>query len=327
MGSRIGTLDERLILTLDVGGTKIAGGILSVGTHKPPRLECSVCTPTCAEEGGTAVLQRIVGFACELLGRENREVCGIGVGAAGIISKGGSVASATELMPGWSGMPLAPALRTTTGRPVAVMGDVHAHALGEAHWGAGKGHRSMLMVAVGTGIGGAMVIDGRVLHGEHNAGGHFGHVMHPAATETRCSCGRYGHVEPIASGLGIEARYRRISGTSLGGDRIAQLAREGDSVARETIEFAGRALGQALGMQANVLDPEIIVLSGSVCGAGRLWLDALREGYRDQALGILADVPIELGVLGGKAPLMGAAVPVLAQLDGTVASADDVLCA
>lgn len=174
-----GTDEEgKLILALDVGGTKIAGSVLRFSSGHMPELIRLVQEPTQAQEGGLAVLQRIVEFSCELLGRIDREVMGIGIGAAGVIALDGSIESATSLMPGWSGMPLGPALRAATGKTVSVVGDVHAHALGEAHWGAGRDVSSMLLVAVGTGIGGAMVLGGHVLHGAHNVGGHIGHVCH-----------------------------------------------------------------------------------------------------------------------------------------------------
>ena len=183
-----GTDEEgKLILALDVGGTKIAGSVLRFSSGHMPELIRLVQEPTQAQEGGLAVLQRIVEFSCELLGRIDREVMGIGIGAAGVIALDGSIESATSLMPGWSGMPLGPALRAATGKTVSVVGDVHAHALGEAHWGAGRDVSSMLLVAVGTGIGGAMVLGGHVLHGAHNVGGHIGHVCHPDARRIRCS--------------------------------------------------------------------------------------------------------------------------------------------
>lgn len=309
--------EDKLILALDVGGTKIAGSVLRFSSGHMPELIRLVQEPTQAQEGGLAVLQRIVEFSCELLGRIDREVMGIGIGAAGVIALDGSIESATSLMPGWSGMPLGPALRAATGKTVSVVGDVHAHALGEAHWGAGRDVSSMLLVAVGTGIGGAMVLGGHVLHGAHNVGGHIGHVCHPDARRIRCSCGRYGHVEPIASGLGIERCYHKLSGKDARGDRIAEMARNGDNDAQSAVLMAGRALGNTLGMQANMLDPEMIVLSGSVCGAGELWLDAVRQGYQDQVIDALSDIPIVPGTLGAQAPILGAAVP-LAQYLGLI---------
>ena len=254
-----GTDEEgKLILALDVGGTKIAGGVLRFSSGHMPELIHLVQEPTQAQEGGLAVLQRIVEFSCELLGRIDREVMGIGIGAAGVIALDGSIESAT----------------------------------------------SLLLVAVGSGIGGAMVLGGHVLHGAHNVGGHIGHVCHPDARRIRCSCGRYGHVEPIASGLGIERCYHKLSGKDARGDRIAEMARNGDNDAQSAVLMAGRALGNTLGMQANMLDPEMIVLSGSVCGAGELWLDAVRQGYQDQVIDVLSDIPIVPGTLGAQAPIL-----------------------
>lgn len=317
------TTDTRTVISLDIGGTKIAGAVLRVDTASPadaPRVLSRETMPTMAERGGAGVLRRVAGLAVGLMRRcggghgddgavvdgHGNAVAGIGVSAAGVIDANGCVASATGLMPGWAGIPLGAALHEATGLPVRVMGDVHAHALGESLWGAGRGLASMLLVAVGTGVGGAVVTDGAVLYGAHHVGGHIGHVLHPAALGLVCSCGREGHVEAVASGSGIEARYAAATGVRASGGEIARRAAEGEAAAIDVLGTAGRALGEVLGSQANVIDPEAVVLSGSVCAAGRCWLDAVRAGYRDQAMDVVADVPIVLGALGGDAPLFGA---------------------
>lgn len=320
------TTDMRMVVALDIGGTKIAGAVLcadSASSADVPQVVFETSVPTMAERGGADVLRRVAELAIDLMrrcidslhGDGGNTIVGIGVSAAGVIDENGCVASATGLMPGWTGIPLGAALHEATGVPVRVVGDVHAHALGESIWGTGRGLTSMLLVAVGTGVGGAVVMDDTVLYGAHHVGGHIGHVMHPAARGLVCSCGRMGHVEAVASGSGIETRYASATGAHASGGQIARRAAEGDAAALDVLVTAGRALGEVLGSQANVIDPEAIVLSGSVCAAGRCWLDAVRDGYRGQAMDIVADVPIVLGSLGGDAPLFGAASLVLGLTD------------
>ena len=227
-------------------------------------------------------------------------------------------------MPGWSGVQLGPRLREYLGLPVAVVGDVQAHALGEAHWGVGKGKFSVLCLGIGTGIGGAYVENGRVMQGFHGAAGHMGHIECSAAAGIPCACGRSGHLESVASGTSIgrmyDERFGRVdpSRPSVGRD-VNDLCRAGDAKATEVIHDAGFALGASLGSLANILDPEVIVLSGGVIHQGpdwrsQTWKDSVHEGYASQALDPLQDTPILIGSLEGDAPLIGAAEHLLASL-------------
>lgn len=177
------------------------------------------------------------------------EVLGVGIGAAGVVDpKTGAIAYANEIMPGWSGVQLGPRLREDLGLPVAVVGDVQAHALGEAHWGVGKGKFSVLCLGIGTGIGGAYVENGRVMQGFHGAAGHMGHIECSAAAGIPCACGRSGHLESVASGTSIgrmyDERFGRVdpSRPSVGRD-VNDLCRAGDAKATEVIHDAGFALG------------------------------------------------------------------------------------
>ena len=182
---------------------------------------------------------------------------------------------------------MGPRLREDLGLPVAVVGDVQAHALGEAHWGVGKGKFSVLCLGIGTGIGGAYVENGRVMQGFHGAAGHMGHIECSAAAGIPCACGRSGHLESVASGTSIgrmyDERFGRVdpSRPSVGRD-VNDLCRAGDAKATEVIHDAGFALGASLGSLANILDPEVIVLSGGVIHQGpdwrsQTWKDSVHE--------------------------------------------------
>ncbi|QWW18767.1 ROK family protein [Schaalia sp. 19OD2882] len=295
------------VLALDIGGTKIAAGHVPVSGE--PRVVGGTSVPTDAMRGGAAVLASIVDLVTGMLERAPGRVMAIGIGSAGVADPAtGWITSATGTMPGWGGTPLGPTLQEATGLPVHLLGDVWAHALGEHLLGAGRGHSSCLAVGIGTGIGGAMVEGGRVHTGAHNVAGHVGHLPHVLAEGRKCSCGRIGHVEPIASGTGIAREYLRLTAEEVDGRTVDERAEAGDSAAVRVVEAAGRALGETIGALANVLDPAIIVLSGSVTRSGRTWWQAVRGGYAAQAMNPVAATPIVVGELGGHAPLLGAAL-------------------
>lgn len=309
---------SRVIAAIDVGGTSIVGALVvyeSIGA--PPVVVHRAKKSTDARAGGDAVMASIVSFANDLVAASAEEglppVIGVSVGSAGVIDpRSGNVRYANDIMPGWTGQSLKDHLEEAAGLPVATMGDVHAHALGEARWGAARGASSCLCVGVGTGVGGAYVLDGHVVRGFRGAAGHLGHTLHPAAAEVTCACGSLSHVETVCSGTALSARYQGKGildplDPSLMGDVVASRANAGELEAIEVIEFAGRSLGEAIGSWCNLLDPELVVLSGSVTAAGSLWRRALDEGFKSQIMSPLAETPILFAALGADAPLIGAA--------------------
>lgn len=317
---------DRFVCAVDIGGTKIACAIMrfpATGEQPAPVYEAEV--PTAAQEGGEAVYARVEQAVRDALAACGHEVLGVGIGSAGVIDpETGSVVYANEIMPGWGGIALGPRLREALGMPVAVMGDVHAHALGEARWGVGRGYDSVLCLGIGTGIGGAFVSGGRVMRGTHGAAGHMGHIESAAAAGIPCACGRSGHLESVASGTSIgrmfEERYGRVdpSRPTVGRD-VNDLVAAGDERAIGVVREAGRALGASLGSLANILDPAIIVLSGGVIHEGtgwrsETWRESVAEGYASQALDPLQGTPIVIGRLEGDAPLIGAAENLLDSL-------------
>lgn len=305
-----------LVATMDIGGTKIAGALIAYPEgNKKPEIVKQVTVPTEPRRGGAAVLDTVVETArtlVELAGGKSALV-GLGVDAAGVVNpKDGSILYANEIMPGWTGQPLLARLGAELGIPVAALGDVHAHALGEARWGIARGYESCLMVGIGTGLGGAYVLNGHVIRGFHGAAGHVGHTLHPAAAGIPCVCGRDSHVETIASGTALSAIYQGKAfdaelDPSLMGDTISARAEAGEEHAQQVLHDAGLALGQAIGSWCNILDPACVVLSGTVTNAHQSWHDGVSAGIAQQIMTPLADTPILNGVLKGSAPLIGAA--------------------
>jgi glucokinase len=298
---------------VDLGGTKTAAGLVTAD-GKVVRHEA---IPTKSSESSRAILEATAVLVAHLREQASemglastyeREVVRVGVGSAGVINpETGAVVSATDAIRGWSGTELTAGLATRLGmerRSVRVLNDVHAHALGEAWVGAAAGAASALLVAFGTGAGGSFVVNGQPLMGHKFVAGHVGHMASPYAVEDgaplRCVCGRFGHVEAIASGPALAAAYIRS-----GGDRdataldVVHMANQGDSLALRAVTTSARAAGQAVGGLANILDPEIAVLAGGLAGAGPVWWEPMEEAMQSELLPVLAGklrpVPTQLG--------------------------------
>jgi glucokinase len=299
---------------VDIGGTKIACGLVRIAEGKAPQVSAVTKVPTNAMRGGASVLATVLEQVRAAIDRSSEPPLGVGISSAGVVDPAtGDITFANELMPGWGGTRLGSEVTAACGLPCRVLNDVHAHALGEARWGGGKGLPSVLVVAVGTGIGGAYVEDGAIMLGSHNEAGHIGHVACIAAAGVPCSCGATGHLEPVAAGPGIIAEYVRLGGdatlpdgTPMHGAEIDRRAAAGDEAAKAAEHRAGLALGEVLGSMCNMFDPAAIILSGSVVKCGPDWSEALGQGFLGQAMPPVHDTPLVDGTLGDDAPLIGA---------------------
>lgn len=310
-------MDEvKRVVAVDVGGTKVAAALVTLTDACEPAIEHFGKAPTEAKLGGAHVLEVIVGQVERVLGEAGADgVCGIGVSTGGVVDPlAGDITYANDMMPGWGGTHLGAELEARFGLKARVMNDVHAHALGEARWGAGRGAESVFVCAVGTGIGGAFVERGHLLLGAHGAATNIGHVTCADARGIPCQCGAVGHVETIAAGPGILERYLELGGAKVDekgapvdGAYISRAAEAGDEAAAAAETRSGRALGEVLGNMVNLFDPECVVLSGSVAKCGPVWHRALKSGWEGAVMPPQAHTPIRDGQLGDNAPLVGAA--------------------
>ena len=173
----------------------------------------------------------------------------------------------------------------------------------------GAGAAGVLMVAVGTGVGGAVVLDGRVHHGARFLAGEMGHMPSGPAGAEPCTCGRTGHLEAVAAGPQIARRYREATGAGVtGAQEVERLANAGDAVARRVYREAAVALGEAIAAVVTVLDPERVIVSGGLARSGEVWWGPLRETVRAEVLDLVAaDLEIVPAALGTTAPIVGAA--------------------
>lgn len=318
---------NRLVIGIDLGGTKIAtalvddaGAILSYDYRE-----------TLSEEGPEAVVKRMVDAARVVTaqaGMEPAQVLAVGVGSPGPLDIETGVVLAPPNLPGWDDVPLTQPIEEALGIKVFLENDANAAALGEHRFGAGRGTKHMIYVTVSTGIGGGLILDGKLYHGFDGMAGEVGHVtILPGGP--LCGCGNRGHLEAMAAGPAIarEARERVARGASTSitalteGDPeritaklVAEAARQGDTVAQEILAEAMGYLGIAMANYVNIFNPEIIVIGGGLSNIGDALLEPVRRVVREQAFPVPAQsVRVVLAELGDKVGVLGAAAVALAR--------------
>ncbi len=313
--------DSDLVVGVDLGGTKIAAALVDADGQIVSDL---VTRPTPAQEGPEAMLNTIASLVTTVVSNAQADspgcdisIQGVGIGAAGMIDIAtGTVISATESIKGWKGTKVAEGIASRLESaglgllPVFVDNDVNAYAAGEAWRGAGRGADIVLVAAVGTGVGGAIVINGTTVTGRRGVAGEIGHLPVRGAEGQRCTCGRDGHLEAIAAGPQIYRRY-----IELGGDPskaattkdLRLLAESGDEIACRVYRDSAEALGVALAGLAATIDPDVIIISGGVAGAGEIWWAPLEKSFRAELIEPLKDIDICQSNLGTNAPIIGAA--------------------
>lgn len=244
---------------------------------------------------------------------ENDEYIGIGIGVPGQVW-GDGTANAVNL--GWDHLPLIQELEHATGLRVVGDNDANMAAMGEYWQGGGKGYSSLVLVTLGTGVGGGIIIDGKCLQGAHRAGGELGHIpVNPAETRV-CGCGNSGCLEQYASATGCaRIALDMLAGSSepstlrsvskIDAKAVWDAVKAGDELAMRIADRFCDHLGQGLATVANTVDPEVIVLGGGVSRAGGPLLERVREKYTHYAFPACKTTPIVLASLGNDAGIYG----------------------
>ncbi|MFD4960117.1 ROK family protein [Microbacterium sp. NPDC058389] len=308
-----------VVFAVDIGGTKTTAAL----ADRDDVVLDTATVPTPAGEGPEAVVRAVVGLAAELAERAGGpgaiRVCGVGVATAGVVDvSAGGIVSSTDTFARWTGTPLAARLREALGdllppgAPIHVQNDVDAHALGEFRHGAAAGARSALVVAVGTGVGAGVVVDGVVLRGAHHVAGEIAHLPVPGAEHLRCPCGRAGHLEAIGSGVGLHRHYLALGGDPEVADARGVVARSrgGDPIARRALVESAAAVGRGIAGAVTLLDPERVVVTGGVAQIGEDWWTPMTAAFAAEVIDALQDVVIAPGELAADAPLRGAAASI-----------------
>jgi glucokinase len=308
---------------IDLGGTNIKAGLVNTKGEVIDEREIR----TEAEKGPDHVLDRIGRMAksfqsaCE----EGVHIAGLGVGVPGQVDTAEGIVQEAPNLPGWKQVKVRKELKSRVNIPASVDNDANLAALGEFAFGAGRGIHEMLMVTLGTGVGGGLILGGRVYHGAMGGAGEFGHMVIERNGPV-CNCGRRGCIEAFIGTRGLlqavkdrlekgrKSPLSAIPEQSRTPKDISEAAESGDALAREVLREAGDALGVALGSVANLLNIERVVVGGGVAKAGDLILNPAREAMKRTALAVSREtVSLVPALLGNRAGLTGASR--LAMLD------------
>ena len=288
----------KVYLGIDIGGTKIAAGLVTEHGEVLRQSRCQ--TPL---SGGTTILDAALAVAQEY---QSEPIVAVGIGTGGQVNAdSGVIVSATSLLPGWAGTDVKSAFEAAFGVPCVTGNDVNALAIGESRFGAGQNLATVVYLALGTGVGGALLLNGRLHHGAHWAGAEFGHLL-----LTLGDTGPRRTLEDFASGPGLVRTYFEISGfrDKTTGEAIAEEAqRDPASLSARAVTRTSEYLGFGLVSLANILDPDLIVIGGGLSALGDLLLDPARRILNQNALPGPAQCPVVLATLGLNASLVGAA--------------------
>jgi glucokinase len=286
-----------MILVADIGGTKIAATrVDSDGTVCADLRQIPTPTAQGAVVDATAAL---------LASLQQPDDVAVAISTAGVVdTTTGTVLAATSSIPGWGGTPLAALVVERLNLPTWVLGDGNAFGIGlSLEYRAAN----LVVLVAGTGIGGSVIVAGEPVLGAHHAGGHLGHVVVPEAAGMPCPCGRTGHLEAVASGHGILAWYHAHGGDPAVTTTRELIGRPADKVARAALTTGGTALGAAAGGLVNAVDPELVVIAGSVANAGDPWQSALRAAYENTLIPSVSATRLEISAAGAETALRGAA--------------------
>ena len=304
---------------IDVGGTSVKCGLFHTDGTLVEKWEI----PTRTENNGQNILPDVAETINAKLAEKNidkADVEGVGIGIPGPINSRGEAACAVNLY--WGFTPVAQMLGDLTGLKAQAGNDANVAALGEAWKGAAAGAQNIIMITLGTGVGGGIIINGKILAGSHGAGGEIGHALVVRGEEEKCNCGNHGCLEQYASATGIVRVAGRVLAASEDDSTLRELQnitakdvldafKAGDAVAVRIMEYVGDLLGGAIAGFTTVVDPEAIVIGGGVSKAGQPLIDCIEKYYQRYAFSSCKETPIVLATLGNDAGIYGAAKMVL----------------
>ena len=304
---------------IDVGGTSVKCGLFQTDGTLVDKWEI----PTRTENKGENILPDVAETIRNKMQEKDidkADVAGVGIGIPGPINTKGEAACAVNLY--WGFKPVAKELSELTGLPAKAGNDANVAALGEAWKGAAAGAQNIIMATLGTGVGGGIIVDGRIVAGHHGAGGEIGHANIDHSETEKCNCGNSGCLEQYTSATGIVRVARKVlescseestlrSVENLTAKDVLDAFKAGDELAGKIMAQVGEKLGGALAFIAAVVDPEAIVIGGGVSKAGQPLIDCIQKYYREYAFSLCKDTPMVIASLGNDAGIYGAAKMVL----------------
>lgn len=304
---------------IDVGGTTVKCGLFQTDGTLVDKWEI----PTRTEDKGENILPDVAETILSKISEkaiEKKDVAGVGIGIPGPINSDGVVCCAVNLH--WGYKEVAKELGELTGLPAKAGNDANVAALGESWKGAAAGARNVILVTLGTGVGGGIIVEGKIVAGHHGAGGEIGHANICHEETESCNCGNQGCLEQYASATGIVRLAKKALASSneesvlrnkegLEAKDVLDAFKAGDSLACRVMDEVGEKLGGALAIFATVVDPEAIVIGGGVSKAGQPLIDCIQKHYKKYAFSLCKDVPMAIASLGNDAGIYGAAKMVL----------------
>ena len=303
---------------VDVGGTTVKLGLFTVEGELLDKWEIKTYTENEGERILPDVAEAIKGKIAEKL-LKAEEICGIGVGVPAPVDKNGAIERAANV--GWMAKEIKKELEELTGFPCVIGNDANVAALGEMWKGAGEGEKDLIMVTLGTGVGGGIIINGEIAPSHRGVGGELGHITVNPDEEATCNCGNHGCLEQYASATGIsrlarkkmehETRATILTKEDLSAKAVFDAVKEGDEVAIEVSTEMGNYLGHAMADMAAVLDPAVFVIGGGVSKAGEVLLSFIEKPFMEKAFFANKNVKFKLATLGNDAGICGAAKLVL----------------
>ena len=309
----------KYVFGVDIGGTTVKIGLFSTEGELLDKWEITTRT----DDGGAYILSDIAASIDNKLTEKEitkEDVKGVGMGVPGPVKEDGTVIKCVNL--GWGIFNAANELSELIGLPVKVGNDANMAALGEYWQGGGKEYDNVVMVTLGTGVGGGIILNGKMLAGVNGAGGEIGHMTIDLNEQDACNCGKKGCLEQYASATGIvrlanralqatdkPSRLREVKYISA--KEIFDAAKNGDDLALDLIEEHGRRLGYALANVACVVDPEVFVIGGGVSKAGDILITTTKKYFQEYAFHACRNTEFKLATLGNDAGMYGGAASVL----------------
>lgn len=306
---------SNFVFGIDIGGTTVKCGLFSVDGTLNDKWEIKTRT----EDKGKHILPDVaetIFNKMEEKGIKKEQVHGVGVGVPGPVMKEREVSMAVNLH--WGHLNLADQLEELLGGiPVKAGNDANVAALGEMWKGGGEGTNNLIMVTLGTGVGGGIIVDGKIVTGAHGAGGEIGHACVNPSEKIQCNCGNYGCLEQVSSATGIVRLAKDIlaenteptvlDAASVSAKKVFDGYKAQDAVAKKIVDKFASYLGNALAVFTAVLDPEVIVIGGGVSKAGEPLIQAVEKVYKKDAFLSCKETPIVLAKLDNDAGIYGAA--------------------
>ncbi len=309
---------KKYCIGADIGGTTVKLGLFDAEGNVLEKWEI----PSHTENEGAAILPDLAASIRSKLEERKlspEEVAGVGVGVPGPVSEEGVVPHTANL--GWGYKEVTRELSMMTGLPCKAGNDANVAALGEMWMGGAKGYKNVLLLTLGTGVGGGIVVNGRILTGAHGAGGEIGHIHVEDGVEDSCGCGNHGCLEQFASATGIVRICKEILESSeepsalrdseVTAKAVFDAVKQGDALAMRTAERFGKYLGTACAVMASILDPDVIVIGGGVSKAGEVLLDYVQKYYGPAVYKAARETPFVLATLGNDAGIYGCAKLIL----------------